>query len=119
MKNRHCLEILLLHGFLLGVAAETLVHYPDVILWVGAVCLTVLLIRLVSLVRKGASPLPLGICHAVGTGIQFLCLNRLPVPNLGLGGGLAHFFYQVMLAAFLIFIFVGLVMARCLMNKPE
>lgn len=100
-----------LHLFLILIAAATLLSHPDIILWAGGIGLIVHLIWTITIVRKGSAPLPICISHALGTVVQFFFLYNLPVPNLGLGSGLAHFFYQIMLAVWTIVLLFGLMLA--------
>ncbi|MBR2047752.1 MAG: hypothetical protein IKC09_10480 [Oscillospiraceae bacterium] len=113
---------LIVHGFLLSTACFTLDDYPDVILWVGGLMLTVHLIYAISLVRKGTPPLPIGICAAVGTVTQISVLNWSSKMNglaSGLGSGFGLFFYQVMLAFFWFLLVIALSIAYFTRKKAE
>ena len=118
MKKHTCLETLVLHSFLLSIAVQTVDDYPDVILWVGGICLVVLLIWLISLVKKGASPLPIYAAHLAGCIIQSYILSLPKNAFSGLGSGLAVFFYQAELMISLIVLAIGLFIA-CALRKQN
>ena len=110
------------HAFLFSTACFTLNDYPDVILWVGGLMLTVHLFYTISLVRKGTPPLPIGVCDAVCTILQIFVLSWSSKVNgfaSGLGSGFGLFFYQVMLVGFLILMIFALPIAYCTRKTPQ
>lgn len=118
MKKLFHIPTLILHAVLLLTATQTLKHYPDIILWAGAIGLIAHLIYAVRLVLKGSAPLPIYRAHLLGCIIQSLILNRPEFIFSGLGSGLAHFFYQTGLVVSLILLAVGLFMAHALRKTP-
>ncbi len=118
MKKVFHIPTLLLHALLLLTATQTLKHYPDFILWTGAIGLIGHLIYSVRLVLKGGAPLPIYRAHLLGCIIQSTILSRPEFVFSGLGSGLAHFFYQAGLVVSLILLAVGLFMAYALRKTP-
>lgn len=118
MKKLFHIPTLILHAFLLLTATQTLKHYPDIILWAGAIGLIAHLICSVRLVLKGSAALPIYRSHLLGCMIQSMILNRPEFVFSGLGSGLAHFFYQVGLVISLILMAVGLFIAYALRKDP-
>ena len=111
MKKLLHIPTLILHAGLLLTATQTLRHYPDFILWTGAISLLGHLIYSVHLVRKGTAPLPIFRSHLLGCILQSQILNRPEFVFSGLGSGLAHYFYQTGLVISLILMALGLFMA--------
>ena len=118
MKKYFHIPTLILHAVLLLTATQTLKHYPDIILWAGAIGLIAHLICSVRLVLKGSAALPIYRSHLLGCMIQSMILNRPEFVFSGLGSGLAHFFYQVGLVISLILMAVGLFIAYALRKDP-
>lgn len=118
MKKYFHIPTLILHAVLLLTATQTLKHYPDIILWAGAIGLIAHLICSVRLVLKGSAALPIYRSHLLGCMIQSMILNHPEFVFSGLGSGLAHFFYQVGLVISLILMAVGLFIAYALRKDP-
>lgn len=118
MKKLFHIPTLILHAVLLLTATQTLMHYPDIILWTGAIGLIGHLICSVRLVLKGSAALPIYRAHLLGCMIQSMILSRPEFVFSGLGSGLAHFFYQAGLVVSLILLALGLFMAYALKKDP-
>lgn len=118
MKRFFHIPTLILHAGLVLTATQTLRHYPDFILWTGAIGLIGHLIYSVHLVRRGTAPLPIFRSHLLGCIVQIFILNRPEFVFTGLGSGLAHFFYQVGLVISLILMALGLFIAYALKKDP-
>lgn len=118
MKKYFHIPTLIIHAVLLLTATQTLKHYPDIILWAGAIGLIGHLIWSVRLVLKGSAALPIYRSHLLGCMIQSMILNRPEFVFSGLGSGLAHFFYQAGLVVSLILMALGLFLAYALRKDP-
>ena len=118
MKKYFHIPTLILHAVLLLTATQTLKHYPDIILWAGAIGLIAHLICSVRLVLKGSAALPIYRSHLLGCMIQSMILNRPEFVFSGLGSGLAHFFYQAGLVVSLILMALGLFLAYAFRKNP-
>ena len=111
MKKIIHIPTLILHAILLLTATQTLMHYPDLLLWAAFFGLTGHLIYSIRLVSRGSAPLLIFRTHLLGCIIQSNILSRPEFVFSGLGSGLAHFFYQTGLLISLILLAVGLFMS--------